>query len=128
MGVLLCFGTLALLLSMLLPSRRRAGMTAGLLLVASYFLTSLARINSDLEPAARLSPLNYYQSGDAIRGLNAAWFVGLLAVAVLWALLAWWRFERRDIRVGGEAGWRLPALRRGRNAARNALGEPTTSR
>jgi len=26
------------------------------------------------------------------------------------ALLAWWRFERREIRVGGESGWRLPKL------------------
>jgi ABC-2 type transport system permease protein len=128
LGVLLCFGTLALLLSMLLPSRRMAAMMAGLLLVASYFLTSLARINTDLEPAARLSPLTYYQSGDAILGLNLGWFVGLLAVAALWALLAWWRFERRDIRVGGEGGWRFPALRRRRNAARSAVGEPATSR
>src|SRR3712207_4818071 len=49
LAVLLCFGTLSLLLSMLLPSRRLAAMTAGLLLVASYFLTSLARINEDLQ-------------------------------------------------------------------------------
>ncbi len=128
LGVLLCFGTLALLLSMLLPSRRLAGMMAGLLLVGSYFLTSLARINTDLEPAARLSPLNYYQSGDAILGLNGGWLVGLLAVAALWALLAWWRFERRDIRVGGEGGWGVPALLRRRHAARQALGEPATGR
>jgi len=25
-------------------------------------------------------------------------------------VIAWWRFERRDIRVGGEGGWRLPVL------------------
>ncbi len=31
-----------------------------------------------------------------------------MAVAGVFALLAWWRFERRDIRVGGEGGWRLP--------------------
>ncbi len=29
-------------------------------------------------------------------------------LSVLFAALAWWCFQRRDIRVGGEGGWRLP--------------------
>jgi hypothetical protein len=33
-----------------------------------------------------------------------------LALAILFAIVAWWRFERRDIRVGGEGGWRRPSL------------------
>ncbi|MGD1995986.1 MAG: ABC transporter permease subunit [Anaerolineae bacterium] len=107
---LLLFGTLALFLSMLLPSRRLAATTAGLLLVASFFITGLAKINEDLEPVARLSPLNYHQTQDAFQGLNGTWFTGLLAAAVVFAALAWWRFRRRDIRVGGEGGWRLPSL------------------
>jgi ABC-2 type transport system permease protein len=109
---LLLFGTLALALSMLLPARRLAAMVAGLLLVASFFLTSLARIDEKLERVAQLSPLNYYQSGEAILGLNGAWVAGLLAASIVFTLLAWWRFERRDIRVGGEGGWQLPGLRR----------------
>jgi hypothetical protein len=28
-----------------------------------------------------------------------------LAIALLFALLAWWRFERRDVRVAGEGNW-----------------------
>ncbi len=45
--------------------------------------------------------------------------IRLLGIALLLALLAWWRFERRDVRVGGEGGWRLPILaRRGRAALR----------
>jgi len=107
---LLVFGTLALLLSLLLPSRRLAATTAGLLLVASFFITGLAEINEDLEPVAGLSPLSYYQTLDAFQGLNGAWLAGLLAVAVVFTTLAWWLFRRRDIRVGGEGGWRLPAL------------------
>ncbi len=107
---LLLFGTLSLLLSMVLPSRRLAATTAGLLLVASFFITGLAKINEKLEPIARLSPLNYHQAQDAFHALNGAWLAGLLAVAVLFAALAWWRFQRRDIRVGGEGGWRLPSL------------------
>ncbi|UCC62231.1 MAG: ABC transporter permease subunit [Anaerolineae bacterium] len=115
---LLLFGTMSLFLSMLLPSRRLAATTAGQLLVASFFITGLAKLNEDLEPVAKLSPLNYYQAQDAFHALNGAWLAGLLAAAVLFAALAWWRFQRRDIRVGGEGGWRLPALpfRRGAEA------------
>ncbi len=110
LGVLLLFGALALLLSMLLPSRRMAAMTAGLLLVASFFIVGLANINADLEPIAKISPLHYYQGGEAIDSFNLTWVVGLTAASVVFALLAWWRFERRDIRVGGEGGWQRLTL------------------
>lgn len=86
---LLLFGTISLLLSMLLPSRRLAATTAGLLLVASFFITGLAKINEDLEPIAKLSPFNYYQTQEAFQGLNGTWLAGLLAAAMLFAALAW---------------------------------------
>ncbi len=69
-------------------------------------------IDTDLQPVARFSPFDYYESGNAILGLNLRWLTGIIGVVVLIALLAWWRFERRDIRVGGEGGWHLPVLRR----------------
>ena len=34
----------------------------------------------------------------------------MLAFAALFAVLAWWRFQQRDIRVGGEGGWQRPSL------------------
>jgi ABC-2 type transport system permease protein len=107
---LLLFGTISLFLSMLLPSRRLAATTAGLLLVASFFITGLAEINEDLELVAKLSPLSYYQTQDAFQDPNGVWLAGLLAAAFYFAVLAWWRFQRRDIRVGGEGGWKLPAI------------------
>jgi ABC-2 type transport system permease protein len=112
LAVLLLYGSLALLLSLLLPSRRMAASAAGLLLVVSFFLSGLARADPSLKPLARCLPLEYYQSGEAVHGLNGAWFGGLLGVTLLFAGLAWSLFERRDIRVGGEAGWRLPWRRR----------------
>jgi len=119
---LLLFGTLALLLSMVLPSVRIAGMITGGLLVANYLLIGLSNINEDLKSLIEFTPLHYYQGGDAITELNWGWLAGLLAVSAAFALLAWWRFQRRDIRVGGEGGWRLPSLpfRRRAGAGREA--------
>jgi ABC-2 type transport system permease protein len=110
LAVLLVFSTLALLLSIVLPSRGLAASVSGLLLVASYFVTSLARINENLERVADFSPLDYYQTEQAFNDFNVRWFAGLLLVALLFALAAWWRFQRRDIRVGGEGGWQAPQL------------------
>jgi len=107
----LVYGALALLLSMLLPARRLAAAGAGLVLVVSYFLTSLAGLNEKLASVARFLPYDYYQGGEALRGLEWGPFLGLLAASAVLALLGWWRFERRDIRVAGEGGWRLPSLR-----------------
>jgi ABC-2 type transport system permease protein len=108
LAVLLLFGTLGVLLSMFLPSRGLAAMMTGVLLVASFFITSLEQIDDRLEPFADLSPLTYYQGGRALEGFNGAWFAGLMIAALVFALLAWWRFERKDIRVAGEGGWALP--------------------
>jgi ABC-2 type transport system permease protein len=109
---LVLYGTLALVLSMLLPSRRMAAMTSGILMVASFFITALARLDENLETLAKISPLNYYQGGQAIDGLKWGWVIGLLGISALFVLIAWWRFERRDIRVGGEGGWRTPMVLR----------------
>jgi ABC-2 type transport system permease protein len=109
---LMLYGTLALVLSMLLPSRRMAAMTSGILMIASFFITALARLDDKLETLAKISPMNYYQGGLAIDGLKWGWVIGLLAISALFVLIAWWRFEHRDIRVGGEGGWRLSGLLR----------------
>ena len=110
-AVLFFYGGLSLLLSLVLPARRTAAMAAGVILLASYFFTTLARLDKGMEPVARFSPISYYQSGDAIEGLNGRWLAGLLAAALIMAALAWWCFERRDIRVAGEGGWRWPRRR-----------------
>ncbi len=111
----LIYGALALLLSQLLPSRGLAATATGLVLVVSYFSSSLAGLHEGLATIARLLPYEYYQGGEALSGLNGAWLAGLLGATALLALLAWWRFVRRDIRLAGEGGWRLPwPLRRRR--------------
>jgi ABC-2 type transport system permease protein len=107
---LLFFGMLALLLSFLLPSRRSAAMTAGMLMVASYLISSMAGLDESIEAIARFSPTTYFQGGKAVEGLEVTWLLGLLAFALLFSLLAWLLFERRDIRVGGESGWRLASI------------------
>jgi ABC-2 type transport system permease protein len=109
-AVLLLFAGLALLLSMLLPAGRIAGMFTGALLVANFLLVGLSKISEELQPAMDLTPLRYYQGGQAVEGLNWGWLAGLLAAALLLAAGAWLLFRRRDIRVGGERSWRVPRL------------------
>jgi ABC-2 type transport system permease protein len=108
LAVLLVFAALALVLSMVLPSRRAAATVTGLVLVASFVLNMLARNDPDMVTYARLLPLYHFQGGKAMRGLDVSPFVGLLAVAAVCTGLAWWRFERRDIRVSGEGSWHWP--------------------
>ena len=119
-AMLMLFGGLALLLSMLLPSRGMAAMVSGLLLVASFFITSLQRIDPNLEPLARFSPLTYYLGGDAILGLNGEWLASLFGFALLFILASWYFFQRRDLRVSGEGAWQLPGLGHLRRANRSA--------
>jgi ABC-2 type transport system permease protein len=109
---LLIYGALALCLSMLLPARRLAGMAAGLVMVASYLLSSLGSLHSSLASIARFLPHDHYQGGDAIRQLDVETLLGLLIASVVLAGIAWWRFSRRDVRVAGEGSWGLPSIPR----------------
>lgn len=111
---LLLFGTMALILSLILPSKKMTGMIAGIILVADFFIQGLSKSYEQLEPIAKVLPLNFYQGTGWIDGLEMNPFLGLLGVSVLFTLLAWWRFLRRDIRVGGEGSWQLPKIKIGR--------------
>ncbi len=110
-SVLILFAALALFLSLVLPSRTLAASVTGALLVASYIVTSLASVNDKLAPINNLSPLKYYQGGNAVDGLNWGYLLGTLAAALIFTVLAWLLFLRRDIRVSGEHGWTLPLRR-----------------
>lgn len=105
---LVLFGSFALLLSLVLPSHRLAGTVTALVLIASFIFSTLVRLDPELEKVSELSPLNYYQGGLAVDGMDWGWFAGQIGFAVLFLLVAWWRFERRDIRVTGEGSWQLP--------------------
>ena len=113
----LVYGTLALLLSMLLPTRSMAAMGAGIVMVASYFLSSMSTLNEKLATIAKFLPYDYFQGGDALNGLRMDWLLGLLVASLVMAVLAWLLFLRRDIRLGGEGSWRLPVFHGKRLAA-----------
>ena len=103
----LVYATLALLLSMFLPSRSLAAMITGVVMVVSYFLSSLSFMNERLEMIAKALPYHYFQTVLSFQELNLAWFFALLGICLVMVLLAWLRFARRDIRLSGEGSWRL---------------------
>jgi ABC-2 type transport system permease protein len=109
-AVLLLFGALALLLSMLLPAARMAGMLTGTLAVGNYLINGLANLDERLEGIVRFTPLHYYQGGLAVDGLNWGWTAGHVAATGVLLLAAWALFQRREIRVGGEQSWQWPRL------------------
>jgi ABC-type transport system involved in multi-copper enzyme maturation permease subunit len=92
---------------MILPSRGTAGLVAGFILVASYFITSLSRIDENLEPINRFSPLKYYQGSEAMTKLDSQYLLILFGVAIVLIALAWFVFDKRDLRFGGAGGLRL---------------------
>jgi ABC-2 type transport system permease protein len=116
-ALLVFFAGLALLLSMVLPSRSSASMVAGIVLIGGFFANGLANLNDTLADIQPYLPLHYFQGDNWTEGFKADWFAGLVGVGLLFTLIAWWAFLRRDIRVGGEGGWKLPKLfRRGKAA------------
>jgi ABC-2 type transport system permease protein len=113
----LVYATLALLLSMFLPSRNLAAMVTGVVMVASYFVSSLAFMDERLGAVAKLMPYYYFQTVLSFQGLNLSWLFALLGASVLMTVVAWLRFVRRDIRLSGEGSWRLPFLPKRRKTA-----------
>jgi hypothetical protein len=106
-AVLMMFLSLSLVLSMILPSSSAAGLSSAFLLIASYFISSLARIEEKLEVANRFSPLKYYQGADAIDGLDLEPLLILFGLSLLFIGAAWFFFKQRDLRFGGSGGFRL---------------------
>ncbi len=107
LAIVLVFGMLAFFLSLLLPSFKTASGLVGALLIANYLLLGISNIREELQTVYNYTPMKYYQGGLAVQDFNWEWFLGLLGAALLLTLLAWLLFERRDLRVGGEAGWDL---------------------
>lgn len=118
---LLLFGTLALLLSLLLPSRNLGAAVAGLVLGGGFMLKVIAAINPDLEMINKFSPYAYFQGGKAAAGVEWGWLTGLFAFSLVFSLIAWISFQRRDIRVVGERGWGLPKFFKSWNANHNEV-------
>ncbi len=106
-AILLMFLSFSLMVSMVLASSGTAGLVTGFLLIASYFLTSLARINEDLEAVNRFSPMKYYQGGEAMNGLDLPSLLLLCGLTIVFMAVAWFFFVKRDLRFGGSGGLRL---------------------
>ena len=105
---IIIYAALAVLLSMLLPNRNLAAMGTGVVLVISYFVSSMVSLDERLEMAANFLPHHYYQVVLSFQELNLNWLFALLGISLGMVLIAWWLFTRRDIRLAGEGSWQLP--------------------
>ena len=65
-----------------------------------YFVSSLSNIDEKLEEINRFSPMKYYQGGEAIEQFEPNHLLILLGTSLVFILLSWLIFERRDLRFG----------------------------
>jgi beta-exotoxin I transport system permease protein len=110
LAFLIFFSGFSLALSMLLPSRQSAAMVSGIVLVAGFFLHGLANLNDSLAKVVPFIPHSYFQGDNWADSFKLDWFAILAGIGVMFTLIAWWRFLRRDIRVGGEGSWNFSRL------------------
>ena len=113
----LIYISLGLLLSMFLPSRSLAAMVTGVVMVASYFISSMSFMDERLRDVATLLPYHYFQTVLSFQELNLTWLFALLGISALMLAAAWLRFLHRDIRLSGEGSWRVAFLPRQRKRA-----------
>ncbi len=106
-AILMLFLSLALMLSMILPTSSSAGLVSGFLLIASFFISSLARIDENLEGINRFSPLKYYQGGAAVEGFDTQNLLLLFGLSLGFLIITALLFVKRDLRFGGSGGFRL---------------------
>lgn len=99
--------TLTLLLSLLLPSRNLAAIVSGVIVVSSYFISSLAFMDETLMTISKIMPYHYFQTALEITDLNLVWQFSLLGISVMMVILAWFLFIRKDIRLTGEGSWKF---------------------
>jgi len=122
---------IALFTSALLANRgAAAGITVGLLVLA-FFVNTLASAVASLDAFRKLTPFYWSDASYVfVHGFSWLRFLGLLAPAIAFVALAAWRFERRDVSLGGRE-WKLFSLFRRRQRepeqppARPGQPEPT---
>ena len=108
----LVYATLALMLSLFLPSRSLAASVTGAVMIISYFTSSLAFLDERVQTISKIMPYHYFQTTLSIQELNMTWLFALLGASVVMLGIAWLRFTRRDIRLSGEGSWRLSFISR----------------
>ncbi len=89
------------MLATLVPSSRRfAGPVAYLFLVGSYLLHSFSGAVDQLKDTRSLYLFDYYNAGDIIRnGVTITDWLLLLAVALVYFAVAYWRVDRKELGV-----------------------------
>jgi hypothetical protein len=67
---------------MFLPSRNLAAMIAGVVMVASYFVSSLAFMDERIATISEFMPYHYFQTVLSFQDLNLTWLFALLGASM----------------------------------------------
>jgi ABC-2 type transport system permease protein len=100
--ITLAFLMMGLFFGAYLPSRRAAALVMTVIFVSSYFGRLVFGMVESLEPFQRLSLFHYFDTSASVftEGVEAGDVLLLLAVALIFFVLALLSFQRRDVTVG----------------------------
>ena len=100
--ITMAFAMISLFLGAFVPSRRIATIVATVILIASYFGENIAGMVESLKAIKPLSLFTYFDSSATVftDGATASDVLILLAVAVVFFILALISFQQRSVSVG----------------------------
>ena len=96
----LTFGSVAFAVGSAKGGRGLSVGVAAAATVTTYLLSALSKIASAVEPAQWISPFYYYnENNPLVNGLNLVHATVLVVVILSLTSLAYWGFQRRDLRL-----------------------------
>jgi ABC-type transport system involved in multi-copper enzyme maturation permease subunit len=106
----LVYTSMALLLSMVLPSRNMAAMVNGVIIIASCFISSMAFLDVRLQAAAGFTPYQNFQTVLSLDELEMIWLCILLGICLVITFASPLRISHRNIALSFDGNRRLPFL------------------
>ncbi len=97
----LIFLAVGLLLGCALKNYKSSGSTAVGIILGTYFISIIAKMNESFDFLKYITPFHYYDSGDFFRSgqLDGTYIAGSLAVVAVCVAVAYWVYNKRDLYI-----------------------------